>query len=552
MTRRLAAILAADVVGYSALMSADQDGALAALRRLRSEVFGPAVASRRGKIVKNMGDGWLVAFDSAADAVTCAMQVQDRLTSEAEIKLRIGVHTGDIVEEEEDVFGDGVNIAARLEAISAPGGVAISDAVWSALDGTLKPSFDDQGEKMLKNIDHPVRVWARGGAILAAHSTVSGVSNLSITPITTTSDDAEVRELAAAVTGDIATFVGTSAWVRSNISEAPTPGAYIARGSLRHRGDRLRLEMTLTSPAGALLWSDKFDGALSDIFDWQDDTSEAVATQVFGHLLAHEELTIEETPEDQRSAEQWYVYGMLRSSQDTEGLRHALMCMERAIGLKPDWSRPYIQALAALFAATSLGLSEHFTDYLAKQPDWLAKAEELEPKASPAQALLAFAEYVRTGDRDIARETITSLLRGLPFDPDVLMFGGFLALYLGEPQLGLDCLQKLARYAMHSPYAAATQNGIAFGLSQLGDYEASIGAARATLVLNPKYASSHRHLAVAFAALGREKEAAEHMAKALDEIPGDSIAKIRERLRLGDTEHTRRYLDALRQAGMPE
>ena len=101
-------------------------------------------------------------------------------------------------------------------------------------------------------------------------------------------------------------------------------------------------------------------------------------------MLAHEELTIEETPEDLRNAEQWYVYGMLRSSQDTEGLRRALLCMDRAIRLKPDWSRPYIQGLAALFAATSLGLSEHFTDYLAKQPDWMAKAEALEPKASPA------------------------------------------------------------------------------------------------------------------------------------------------------------------------
>ena len=340
MTRRLAAILAADVVGYSKLMSEDQDGTLAALRRLRSEVFAPAVASKRGKIVKSMGDGWLVAFDSAADAVTCAMQVQDRLATEAAIKLRIGVHTGDIVQEDEDVFGDGVNIAARLEAISAPGGVAISDAVWSALDGTLKPSFDDQGEKALKNIDHPVKVWSRGGKVAASQNAALGAANLSIIPIGTTSDDAEVRELASAVTGDIATFTGNSAWMRTNISETPERGAYIASGSLRHRGDRLRLEMTLTSPAGATLWSGKFDGLLSDSFDWQDGTAEALATQVFGHLLAHEELTIEETPEDLRNAEQWYIYGMLRSSQDTEGLRRALQCMDRAIRLKPDCRAP--------------------------------------------------------------------------------------------------------------------------------------------------------------------------------------------------------------------
>ena len=128
MTRRLAAILAADVIGYSKLMGEDEAGTLTALRRLRIEVFAPAVASKRGKIIKSMGDGWLVEFTSAEDAVTCAMHVQDRLTTDPTIKLRIGLHTGDVVHQDEDVFGDGVNIAARLEEISPHGGVAISDA----------------------------------------------------------------------------------------------------------------------------------------------------------------------------------------------------------------------------------------------------------------------------------------------------------------------------------------------------------------------------------------------------------------------------------------
>lgn len=350
MTRRLAAILAADVVNYSRLMGEDQDGALAALRRLRAEVFAPAVASRRGKIVKSMGDGWLVAFDSAADAVTCAMQVQDRLAGETKIKLRIGVHTGDIVQEDEDVFGDGVNIAARLEAISAPGGVAVSDAVWGALDGTLKPSFDDQGEKTLKNITHPVKVWSRGGDVAGgAAKIVAGIPRLSIIPIETTNDDAEIRELAAAITGDVVTFVGMSAWVEAAISEEPAKGAYAVRGTLRIWGDRIRLETSLTSPNGALIRSEKFDGALSDGFDWQDATSEAIATSVFGQLLMREELTIEATPEDQRTTEQWYIYGLMRSSQDVDGLRHVLRCMERTMVLSPDWGRPYVMALAAHF-----------------------------------------------------------------------------------------------------------------------------------------------------------------------------------------------------------
>lgn len=256
MTRRLAAILAADIIGYSKLMGEDEAGTLAALRRLRSEAFSPAVASKRGKIIKSMGDGWLVTFDSAEDAMTCAMHVQDRLTTDPTIKLRIGVHTGDVVHQDEDVFGDGVNIAARLEEISPHGGVTISDAVWGALDGTLKPSFDDQGEKALKNIAHPVRVWARDGDVAGGFDAKveAGFPNLAIVPIKTSSDDAEVQELAAAITSDLATYLGAVQWINAETSAEPAPNAYIAQGALRARGGRIRLEVTLSAPNGQALW----------------------------------------------------------------------------------------------------------------------------------------------------------------------------------------------------------------------------------------------------------------------------------------------------------
>ena len=168
MTRHLAAIVAADIVGYSAMMSADQDGTLAALRWVRSELFGPTVTGHRGKIVKSMGDGWLVEFASSIDAVVCAMQIQDRLAGNELIRLRIGIHIGDIVHEDEDVFGDGVNVAARLEAMAKPRTVVISDAVFGSLDGTLQLSFDELGERKLKNIARPIKVWSRGGATAAA------------------------------------------------------------------------------------------------------------------------------------------------------------------------------------------------------------------------------------------------------------------------------------------------------------------------------------------------------------------------------------------------
>ena len=158
--RRLSAILAADVVGYSRMMGEDEARTLDALRRLRDDTLAPAVAAHHGRIVKGLGDGWLVSFDSAAEAVRCAAAVQDGLSADAQMRLRIGIHIGDVTFEGGDVFGDGVNIAARLETLAAPGGVAISDAVWSSLDGTLRSRFTDFGPQQLKNIASPVRVWA--------------------------------------------------------------------------------------------------------------------------------------------------------------------------------------------------------------------------------------------------------------------------------------------------------------------------------------------------------------------------------------------------------
>ena len=244
MVRQLAAILAADIVGYSALIGADQEGTLAALRTLRAEVIGPAVAGRRGKVVKSMGDGWLVEFASAVDAVTCAMQVQDRLAGHEVIRLRIGVHTGDVVHEEEDVFGDAVNVAARLEALADPGAVVISDAVHGALDGTLRPSFDDQGEQALKNIERPVRVWARGGGIAGGGRQDDGtaIARLELVPVQVSDERVEVRELADALTNDLYTYLGHMSHTRARVTKTPSAEVWVLRPVLRSRGDRLRLE----------------------------------------------------------------------------------------------------------------------------------------------------------------------------------------------------------------------------------------------------------------------------------------------------------------------
>ena len=176
--RRLAAILAADVVGYSRLMGEDEAGTLSALRHLRTNIFAAAVDAHRGRIVKSMGDGWLVEFASVVEAVTCAIEVQEGLVGHESIKLRVGVHLGDITHEEEDIFGDGVNIASRLQEIARPGGIVISDMARRSIDGKLAATFVDLGVQNLKNIAEPIKVYGWGMTAVTADATVLPLSDM--------------------------------------------------------------------------------------------------------------------------------------------------------------------------------------------------------------------------------------------------------------------------------------------------------------------------------------------------------------------------------------
>ena len=558
MHRNLSAVLAADVVEYSRLMGKDAEGTLSALRRLRAELFGPAVAGHRGKLVKSMGDGWLVTFDSAANAVECAMQLQDNLAEDQLIQLRIGVHLGDVVHEDEDVFGDGVNVAARLQEIAEPGAVVISDAVYGSLDGTLRPSFDDQGEPALKNISQVIRVWTRGGEIAggsAARTNIAGFPRLSIVPLETSDERAEVRELADALTNDLLTYLGTAHWMTATILSQPDHGAYVLKGVLRVRANQLRLETTLTAPDGTRLWSEKYGGDLLDAFDWQDTTSLDLATRSYGLILDHEALSLSSIPEAEMTAEQWCLQGLSRLSYDAAGLRRFFDCMDRAINLSPDWGYAYSISIALVFGAVSTGMAQQIAPYVAKQHDWMAKAAALEPEASPVRVILAFAQLIQTGDRDMVRPQMTALLRHLPFDPDILIFGGWLFLYAGEPQAALDCLRKAARIAMHTPHATGIRNGFAFANVQLGNYEIAVEEAKAATKLNPDYSAPYRMRAAAFAQLGRMQEAADTLTALERLVPGDTISALRARSGYPDAPDApgiQRYLEGLRLAGMPE
>ena len=304
--RRLAAILAADVVGYSRLMGIDEAGTLERLQALRRDPIDPTIAAHAGRIVKLIGDGALVEFASAVDAVACAIKIQELVRERFEehsIQFRMGINIGDVIIEGEDIYGDGVNIAARLEGIAEAGGLSISEDAWRQIKGKIAVDFVDIGEKELKNIARPVRVYrldlrsGTGPKTAAAGIGVAGKPAIAVLPFQNMSGDPEQEHFADGMVEDIITglsridglfviarnssfvYKGKPVDVRQVGRELGV--RYLLEGSVRKAGDRFRVTAQLIdAESGAHLWADKFDGGDDDGFDLQDRIAASVVEVV--------------------------------------------------------------------------------------------------------------------------------------------------------------------------------------------------------------------------------------------------------------------------------
>jgi TolB-like protein len=354
--RRLAAILAADVAGYSRLMGADEEGTLERLKALRRELLDPKIAEHRGRIVKTTGDGLLVEFASVVDAVRCAVEMQQAIAGrnadvppEKRMEFRIGINMGDIVVEDGDIFGDGVNVAARLEALASSGGICVSARVQEDAAGRLDVAFEDMGEQALKNIARPVRAYRMMTAASSAPAQASSgpplpdKPSIAVLPFQNLSGDPEQEYFADGMVEEIITALSRIRWlfVIARNSSFTYKGQsidvkrighelgvrYVLEGSARKAGGRVRITAQLIDAvAGTHLWADRFDGSLEDVFELQDKVASSVAGVIEPALQAAETARSAGRPTNDLTAYDLYLRAYAIFWSSARRIPEALAC----------------------------------------------------------------------------------------------------------------------------------------------------------------------------------------------------------------------------------
>ena len=560
MDRKLAAILAADIVGFSKMMGADEAGTLNRIERFCSTVLGPEIAGNRGKMFKSMGDGWLVEFASVVDAINCSMKVQDGLSHNGSFKLRIGVHIGDVIEQRGDIFGDGVNVAARLEGVAEPGGIAISDITYSSLDGTLSPSFDDAGERELKNIDRPVRVWIRssshGGEDAPERpdqtgKTQTGFPRLVFSSVMTPSDDAEVSDLADALTYDFRAHLSSIRWLDMRDSQPAQP-CYQLRCVLRSSRDRLRLEATCVDPRGHVVGRRKQDGMLSDSFAFQDDASEGIPGEMMGAILDAELAAVAGKTPDEMTAEECLLAGMM-AYRSVSGASFENCLTYYASAIEKDPSRPdaYAEAIFMTIGGGTTGFRGQLARFFDLLADWVRAAEPMRQDDPLLDMSVAVAAYMT--DQEIAplSARVRDCLRRAPFDVQVLVFSGWGLLWSGQAGEALDCFLKTEKLGRFSPYLVSAFGGASTAHVLLGNDDEAIRYAEKGLETAHEYPTLFAALAAACAHKGLKERAAEAITKYMELVPGQTVAQRRAISNYGHSDEGERFYEGLLLAGMP-
>jgi TolB-like protein/class 3 adenylate cyclase len=584
-TRKLAAILVSDVVGYSRLAGADEDRILARLRTLRSDLIDPTVAVHHGRIVKRTGDGAIVEFRSVVDAVRCAIEVQNSMRErnagvpdDQKIRFRVGVHLGDVVEESDgDLMGDGVNIAARLQSIAHPGAICLSEDAYRQVKQRLDLKVSDLGPTQLKNIAEPIRVYSlEVGQPATGHRTPApgktGPPRLSIVvlPFANLGGDPEqdyfVDGVTESLTTDLSrirgsfviarntafTYKGKSVDVKQVGRELNV--RYALEGSIQRGGNRLRANVQLVDAEnGAHLWAERFDKPVADLLDMQDEIVARLANELSAELIAVEARRAERTPNP--DAMDLYFQGMahFHKGMAPEHVAKARNLFERALSVDPD-NVDALANVAALDALRAMNFAGDRSELLASAETALARALALAPNHAFAHNGMA----VVLSFTNRAAQSLSEAERALALDGNLAVAHGVIGnakIFLGRAEETDAAVREAIRLSPRDPwsYTWHVSAGTAFFL--LGDDERAVTSLRRSIEANRNYPLTHFVLAAALASLGRIEEANAATQAGLSLNPNFTIA----RFRAGASSDNSTYLaqrerayEGMRKAGVPE
>ena len=533
-TRRLAAILAADVVGYSGLIGADEEGTLERLREMRAEVSDPKIAEHRGRIVKTTGDGLLVEFTSVIEALRCATEWQrdmaERNTGRLSdrIEFRIGIHQGDVVVEDDDIFGDGVNVAARLEGLAEPGGICVSARVQEDAAGRLDLAFEDLGEQSLKNIARPVRVYRvsldRVPGVAAPALALPDKPSIAVLPFQNMSGDPEQEYFADGMVEEIITALSHIRWLfviarnstftyKGQVVDVKQVGRelgvrYVLEGSVRKGGNRVRITGQLIDVmTGTHLWADRFDGLIENVFELQDKIAVSVAGVIEPTLQAAEILRAADRPTNDLTAYDLYLRALgLVFPVTKDGLSTALELFGRAIGSDPHYGPALSWAAICHMLRILNGWAEAPEESRSKAGDLARQA--LRMTQNDPGVLVNAAHVLAQLGEDIGA-MIGLVERALAMNPSFARgwyISGFLRIFAGHHDLAIQHIETALRL---SP-----RGGLGNHLSAIGTayfFKHRFDEAASTLHLSiqdhPGHAAAFRVLAACYAHMGRLDDA---------------------------------------------
>jgi TolB-like protein/class 3 adenylate cyclase len=572
--RRLSAILAADVVDYSRLMEADEAGTLGALNALRHDLIEPAASRHQGRIFKTMGDGFLIEFGSVVEAVQCAVDLQTGLRADAEapgaqeIRLRIGINLGDVLVEHDDLFGDGVNIAARLQTMADPGSILLSGTVYDHLKSKIAVGFEFLGERRVKNIAEPVRIYRvlanhkdagrgirkagsgmqwRWRPVLAAALIVAAIAGVAATlvmreasiapdlplpdkpsiavlPFTNMSGDPEQAYFADGMTDDLITDLSqvSGLFVISRNSVFAYKGKtidprqvakklgvrYVLEGSVQRAGDRIRINAQLIDTrSGGHLWADRYDGSQSDVFSLQDKVTRSITDALALRLAEGERQLIAEQETKSTAAYDALLKGWEHFRQATpEDYAAAAPHFEEATRLDPDYGRAYA-ALALIHYWRAVTAWNRGIGDLTTKDNMAIEANLREAQKHPTSTYYQIAGLMAAG-YGLHPEAIADFNKAIALDPSDSWSYAFMArslAFFGRPDEALQYVKTAMRVDPHYPPIFLSFQGLAqFGLEQY--QEAAISLEQATK-LNPDDSAGLLLLAATYGYLDRKEEA---------------------------------------------